>query len=142
MNRLRFAIGGMLLGLASCVPIPAIQPDSKPLIGTLKSRHHTIHVYAGAELRYTVEDAAGETLVEIASPDDFLKVFHELYVDLQRILAANTLWADRIIVFPGCARDSASRSLNSSWALTEGGDMYIPDLPARKVERVTGPGGR
>ena len=93
MNKLRFAVGGMLLGTASCVSIPAIQQESQPLIGTLTSRHHTIHVYAGTEPQYTITDSAGKTLATMASPDDLRKAMPYLYFDLQRMLASDTVWA-------------------------------------------------
>lgn len=70
---------------------PASQTETPALIGTLRSRNHTIHLYAG---RFTVEDANGQVLANLVTKEDFAKLLPELFGDFQQMYAEGELIAD------------------------------------------------
>ena len=70
---------------------PAHQTETPTLIGTLRSRNHTIHLYAG---RFTVEDADGQVLAHLVTEEDFAKLLPELFGDFRRMYADGQLIAD------------------------------------------------
>ena len=73
------------------LPVPEPAPQTPASIGTLRSRHHTVRIYAG--LRYTVEDAEGRTLTTLATDAELRRQLPQLSRDLHHMLAHGELWA-------------------------------------------------
>ena len=93
MNRLRLGLLGVLLVVAGCVRIelPNGSKEMPASIGTLRSRHHTVHVYAG--VRYTIQDAEGNTLATLVTDEELQKQLPKLSHELHQMFAGGTLWA-------------------------------------------------
>jgi len=106
----RLALLGMLLLGGACMTesthevsrragegTDALQPGPERTLqtpaplGTLQSRYHIVHIYAG--LRYTVEDADGRTLATLATDAELREQLPQLSRDLHRMLAYGELWA-------------------------------------------------
>ncbi len=76
---------------ASQTETPPARKEAPALIGTLRSRNHTIHLYAG---RFTVEDANGQVLANLVTEEDFAKLLPELFGEFQQMYAEEQLIAD------------------------------------------------
>ena len=88
MNRVLIVLLGLLLTSSGCGTGVSEPPA---LIGTLRSRHHTVHVHAG--IRYTVEDAEGRSLASFVSDNELWALLPSLHRDLHEMLAGGTLLA-------------------------------------------------
>ena len=101
-------IGLVALGLVAgvwaiiafmCHPTPTPESASEPaaqvvapdLIGSLRSRNHTIHVYVG---RFTIEDSDGQVLANLVTEDEFAKLLPGLFGDFRQMYAEGRLIAD------------------------------------------------
>jgi hypothetical protein len=70
---------------------PAAHGATPALIGSLRSRNHTIHLYAG---RFTIEDSEGKILANLVTEDEFAKLLPGLFGDFKHMYAEGRLIAD------------------------------------------------
>lgn len=100
-------IGLVALGLVAGVwaivasmshPTPAPESASGPpvqvapaLIGSLRTRTHTIYMFVG---RFTIEDSDGQVLANLVTDDEFSKLLPELFGNYKLMYAEGTLMAD------------------------------------------------
>ncbi len=69
----------------------AAQIATPALIGSLRSRNHTIHLYVD---RFTVEDSDGQILVNLVTEDEFARLLPGLFGDFKQMYAEGRLIAD------------------------------------------------
>ncbi len=100
-------VGLVALGLVAGVwaivasmshPTPTPESTSEPaaqvapaLIGSLRSRNHTIHLYLG---RFTIEDSDGQVLASLVTEDEFAKLLPELFGNYKQMYVEGLLMAD------------------------------------------------
>ena len=72
------------------------QPLAAPaLLGMLRTRQHTIRVYAGP--KYTIEDMNGAPLATLVSDTELASLSPELFSNLKHMFADGALLADNLV---------------------------------------------
>ena len=77
-------------GVTVSAPVSAQRNDPEetpPLIMTLRTRDHCVHIYAGR--RYTLEDADGKLIGRLMSEDEFRTMCPLVYSDLHEMFAGD-----------------------------------------------------
>ncbi len=72
----------------------AAELETPPLIGSLRSRQHTIHMYVG---KFTVEDANGKVLAQLVNENQFSRLLPELFDDFKKMYANEQMTADILV---------------------------------------------
>ena len=73
-----------------------VQPakvEEPALIGSLRSRTHTIHLYAG---KLTVEDANGKVLARLINQEQFSMLLPDLFSEFRQMYAGGQIIADNL----------------------------------------------
>lgn len=69
----------------------AANVEEPPLLGSLRSREHTIYLYAG---KFSVEDASGKLLARLVDQKQFSSLLPELFSEFEQMYADGEFIAD------------------------------------------------
>jgi len=93
---------------------PVLTTDPPALIGTLRSRRHTIHLYPG---KFTVEDSDGKVLANLVTKEAFAELLPDVFAEFQHWYADSRILADN--------HTRASLPAGWSYSTTSAGEKTI-----------------
>ena len=79
------------LSTSNTTEASSAKAEQLPLIGTLRSRNHTIYLYAG---KFSVEDANGKLLARLVDREQFSALLPKLFSEFDQMYAEREFLAD------------------------------------------------